>query len=74
MLIFDHILESAKIAFNHVRVLLSDLQCKDLVDAIRDADSSKDWQAMKDAIAGWNLTCTDTNGETKTVGSRSLEI
>jgi len=25
----------------------------DLVDAIRDADSSKDWQAMKDAIAGW---------------------
>ena len=28
---------------------------QDLVDAIQDAEASKDWQAMRDAVAGWSL-------------------
>ena len=31
------------------------LVAQDLVDAIQDAEASKDWQAMRDAVAGWSL-------------------
>ena len=64
MSIFDHILESLSRVESSPRFYQMLPVPQDLVDAIRDANSSKDWQAMKDAIAGWNLTCTDTtNGE-----------
>ena len=39
---------------------------QDLVDAIQDAEASKDWQAMREAVFGWSLAIEDL--EDLTVG------